>query len=141
MAKRNPAWNFIFVGPTEEGISNVLSNPNIHLFDRVDGERIPAVVNGFDVGIIPYNIDDEMMDYVFPRKACEFLAEGKAVVSTPLAEMKNFGAFATTATTADEFELAIRQVLGEEDASERRKAFVKCFDWEVLLEGIKREFI
>ena len=140
VARNNPSWNFIFVGPMETGIEKVLAEENIYLFERVCGEQIPGVINGFDVGIIPYNVDNEMMDYVFPRKACEFLAAGKPVVSTFLSEIKNFDAFVHIATTPKEFNEKLKKALDETGQSEARKEFVRRFDWDVLLEALLREF-
>lgn len=134
--KRNPAWNFVFVGPQDGTDIKALSGENVRIFDAVAGEKIPEVVASFDVGIIPYNVDNATMDYVFPRKACEFLATGKPVVSTPLSEMKVFGDYAIIADTPLAFERGIQIALSQENQEQNRRDYAKQFDWDMLLKGI-----
>ncbi|MBQ3020187.1 MAG: glycosyltransferase [Clostridia bacterium] len=139
--QRNPDWNFLFIGPEETAVSDELSGNNVYFFDRVSGDKIPEVVNSFDVGIIPYLINKSDMDYVFPRKACEFLASGKPVVSTPLPEMQIFGEYAIIASTAEEFEVGIKMALSQKNQEKKYREYVKKFDWEMLLQALVKKMI
>lgn len=134
--KRNPNWNFIFIGPHDEFVNKEITGDNVFFFERVLGDKIPEVIASFDVGIIPYLVDKQDMDYVFPRKACEFLASGKPVISTPLKELVVFGEHVIVANNIDEFEKGIRTALLKEGGEEERKEFSKKFDWNVLLQSL-----
>ena len=139
LIERNPEWEFLFVGPQESNVRQELLKKNVHFFDCVPGEMIPAIINSFDVGIIPYSIDKADMDYVFPRKACEFLAAGKPVVATPLAELSAFEGHIAVADSVEDFEHCIQVALQDIDGKQERIEFVKRFDWNLLLKGLLKE--
>lgn len=132
-AQMRPNWKFIFVGPGTPDDKRLLEGDNIIVRDAVGGDQIPAVIYEFDVGIIPYNIEKMDMDYVFPRKACEYLAAGKPVVSTPLQEVEVLKPFVKTADNPQNFIAEIESSLQEELSKEARMDFVKQFDWESLM--------
>ena len=141
IAKRNPQWNFLFIGPQDKVVQEELMAKNVHFFDRVPGEKIPEIVHSFDVGIIPYLVEKQDMDYVFPRKACEFLAAGKPVVSTPLSEMQIFGEYAIIAKDAAEFEKGIESALSQEGQEQKRKEYVEKFAWDALLQALAKKLV
>lgn len=135
LAECNRRWQFVFVGPGKEQDKNNLSGENIHVIDQVPGEMIPSVINSFDVAIIPYITQGELMDYVFPRKACEYLAAGKPVVSTPMKELCNMEPYVQVAHDQKEFSSLIEKALlagGDED---RRKEFARQYDWNCILQN------
>jgi glycosyltransferase involved in cell wall biosynthesis len=79
-----PDFQFVVVGPVEPGLSNRLpAAPNLSWLGPRPSDEIDRYVRGFDVGIIPF-IVDEMTEAVTPLKLFEYLATGKPVVSTRL---------------------------------------------------------
>ena len=136
VARMRPDWRFVFVGPGRAEDKKKLSGNNIIVQDAVPGEEIPGIIAGFDVGVIPYNTEKNDMDYVFPRKACEYLASGIPVVGTPLAELREMSPWVRTAGTALEFAAAIEAAASEQVSPQERKAFAGRFDWDVLLEQL-----
>ena len=60
--------------------------PNVHLLGQKPHDELPAYCKGFDVGMIPYRID-ERMTFVNPLKLREYLSAGLPVVSTPVPEV------------------------------------------------------
>lgn len=135
VAQHNPNWNFIFVGPGREEDKLKLQEDNIYVFEAVEGREIPEVVHSFDVGIIPYVCQGEDMDYVFPRKACEFLAAGLPTVSTPLPEIFSLSEYIEVAGSVEAFEEKIRECLSKTDKIQR-KEYAKLFDWNVLMDSL-----
>lgn len=131
IALRHPEWQFVFVGPGNARKN--FTGDNIHVFDAVPGEKIPAVINTFDVGLIPYNIEGELMDYVFPRKACEYLFSGKPVVSTSLSEIDILWPYVKKAGSTEEFEKRIIEALEESNKELDRIRFAAKYDWQVLM--------
>lgn len=136
MAEIRPDWNFVFVGPGATVVGEKLHSANVIFKEAVSGDKIPDVISGFDVGIIPYNIGNTTMDYVFPRKACEYLAAGIPVVSTSLEEIKLLKPFVETAETADEMVLKIDNSLTSSVTSNERRQFALKFDWDNLLDEL-----
>lgn len=79
-----PDFEFVVVGPIEAGLSDRLpSAPNLFWLGSRSSDAIDRYVRGFDVGIIPFVVD-EMTEAVTPLKLFEYLASGKPVVSTRL---------------------------------------------------------
>lgn len=79
-----PDFEFVVVGPIEAGLSDRLpAAPNLSWLGSRSSDEIDRYVRGFDVGIIPFVVD-EMTEAVTPLKLFEYLASGKPVVSTRL---------------------------------------------------------
>lgn len=128
-----PNWKFIFVGPSSFEEKKYLNSKNVIVLEAVEGKEIPKIISNFDVGIIPYNIEDERMDYVFPRKACEYLSAGIPVVSTPLKEIEIFKPYVRIANSPKNFVQEIENVLYDNISFDERRNFVKQFDWNILV--------
>lgn len=139
VAAARPDWTLLFVGPGTEEDKNTLKEgyPNIVIQDPVSGTEVPRVIREFDIGMIPYNTEKEDMDYVFPRKACEYLAAGKPVISTPLKEVECLRPYVQVATDAEGFIRKAEEVTDENEiATEARRTFAKKYDWDFLMKGL-----
>ena len=119
-AKRHPEWNIVLLGQIMVDTAVVSSLPNVHLLGRQPHDQLPAFCRGFDVGLIPYRID-ERMKFVNPIKLREYLSAGIPVVSTAVPEVKRYSTWCTVAETADEFFAGIERALAE-DSPEKRRA-------------------
>lgn len=133
IAKEKPQWKLMFVGPGEAEDKEKLCEMGITVLNQVSGDEVPNVMSMFDVGIIPYNIDNRDMDYVFPRKACEYLAAGIPVVSTMLPEIKAMEPFVYIAETSNDFIKGIESAFNEGITPEDRRNFASKFDWNNLM--------
>ena len=120
LAKRHPQWSIALVGQELVDCSRLRALPNVHLFGRRPHAELPAHCKGFDVGIIPYRID-ERMKFVNPIKLREYLSAGLPVVSTAVPEAKRYEPLCTIASDPEAFERAVERALGEGDLA-RRKA-------------------
>lgn len=138
LAHRHSKWNFFFVGPGNSEDKEELKDKNIYVYNAVSGEEIPKIVRSFDIGIIPYRVDKNDMDYIFPRKACEYLAAGKPVVSTGLSEIRELSPYVRIADNINEFEKKIEESFKDTNI-EDKKQFVKKFDWNVLMQELIEE--
>lgn len=135
MVRLKPNWKYIFIGPGTIEDKSILKKNNILVKDAVDGAKIPKILEKIDIGIIPYNIKNEDMDYVFPRKACEYLAAGLPVVSTPLREIKNMDPYVKTANTGKMFVYEIEDTLKNYNQYDSVN-FVRQYDWDNLMNKV-----
>ncbi len=78
-----PQFRLVFVGPIhKEHIPDWFwSRPNLIHIEAIPYTEVPAMINAFDVCIIPFK-KDEISRNIFPLKLFEYLGLGKAVVST-----------------------------------------------------------
>ncbi len=87
-ARSLPEVDFVIAGPLGHGLGRSTLDPstfprNVSFPGSIPLKDAPALVATFDVGIIPYRIN-EYTAGVFPMKVFEYLASGLPVVSTAL---------------------------------------------------------
>jgi glycosyltransferase involved in cell wall biosynthesis len=86
-ADLRPTWQFVMIGPVVKIDPAILpKRPNIHYLGGKSYEELPAYLSGWDVGIMPFAIN-EATRFISPTKTPEFLAAGVPVVSTPIADV------------------------------------------------------
>ena len=102
-------------------------------------DDLPGYCKGFDVGIIPYRID-ERMAFVNPLKLREYLSAGLPVVSTPVPEVSRYAHVAHVAATRAEFVAAIERAIGESSPAQRgaRSAAMKDETWSARVAQVAR---
>ncbi|NVN97973.1 MAG: glycosyltransferase [Geobacteraceae bacterium] len=117
MASRKKDWNFVFIGPVDADVTRLRQLGNIHFVGKVNYTELPQYAHQFDVGIIPFLINDLTIS-VNPLKLLEYFACGLPVVSTPLPEVCKFDGDAYIAVDAESFIRCIEEAL--ECTSEKR---------------------
>jgi glycosyltransferase involved in cell wall biosynthesis len=89
---------------------------NIHWLGQRAYEQLPALVKGFDVCLMPFAMN-EATRYINPTKTLEYMAAGKPVVSTAIADVvRNFTPVVSVAGSHDEFVAAVKRALTQPDA-------------------------
>ncbi len=114
VASMHPAWHFIMVGPTAKIERSALPRlNNIHFLGQKEYKTLPAYLSGWDVAMMPFALN-ESTEFISPTKTPEYLAGGKPVVSTPIADVvKPYGELGLVqiAKTASEFASALEKEL------------------------------
>jgi glycosyltransferase involved in cell wall biosynthesis len=123
-----PSWQLVLIGalhPERVDLSQLLKLPNVHSLGMQPFERLPALLNGLNIFLIPYVIN-EMTQYISPIKLYEYLAVGKPIISTNLPEVSHFSSFLRMATGKDEFiqqiEAALTSDLPDQRLARRNEA-------------------
>ena len=91
----------------------------MHLLGQKRHDALPAYCKGFDVGMIPYRID-ERMAFVNPLKLREYLSAGVPVVSTPVPEVMRYAHMCRIAASPAAFVTALDEALAEASPAARR---------------------
>jgi UDP-galactopyranose mutase len=111
-----PGWHFVLIGPvTKIDPAELPQAPNLHYLGPKSYEALPQYIAGWDVAMMPFAIN-AATKYISPTKTPEYLAAGKPVVSTPIADVvRTYGAvgLAHIAETPDAFVQAIHAALCE----------------------------
>mgnify|MGYP005625751657 FL=1 len=89
LAKSLPSVNIVLVGPRYTSISALENIKNIFIIGERSHDLMPNYINGFDVALIPYAVN-EATNSVYSCKLNEYLSLGKIVLSTNLQEIKLF---------------------------------------------------
>ncbi len=133
-AARLPNTTFALIGPAQVDVSRLQACPNVHLLGQRPHTEVPAYVQGFDVGLVPYRIADYTAN-VYPAKMNEYLAMGKPVVSTDLPEVHRFnrdhGDVVAVGRNTEDFAAAIVRGGGDTgpESRERRIAVAGRNGW------------
>ncbi|WP_428268504.1 glycosyltransferase [Haliangium sp.] len=138
VAKRHPEWSFALIGQALSDVSAVEGLANVHLLGRKPHAELPRYCRGFDVGLIPYRID-ERMKYVNPIKLREYLSAGLPVVSTAVPEVTYYRQHCTVADDADEFERGIVDALAGDDEGKRRarSEAMRAETWAAKVDAVR----
>lgn len=104
LAESDPALQVVMVGPTAKVDPAMLPKaPNLHWLGGRAYEELPSYVRGFDVCLMPFALN-EATEYINPTKTLEYMAAGRPVVSTAVADVvRNFMPVVRVARDADEF--------------------------------------
>jgi glycosyltransferase involved in cell wall biosynthesis len=116
LANANPDWSVVMVGPVLKVNDSVLPRrPNLHWLGQRAYEELPALCKGFDVCMMPFALN-EATEFINPTKALEYMAAGRQIVSTAVADVvRNFGTVVKIARSPEEFVELCRQALATPD--------------------------
>jgi UDP-galactopyranose mutase len=87
LARLRPQWQIAMIGPIVKiDVSDLPQAPNIHYLGGKTYDQLPAYLNGWDVTLMPFAIN-EATRFISPTKTPEYLAGGLPVVSTPVKDV------------------------------------------------------
>jgi len=140
IADRRPDWNVVLVGPLAKiSPEDLPARSNLRHFGLQSYEALPAILAKFDVAMMPFALN-EATRAISPTKTLEFLAGGKPVVSTPIADVVELYSAATSiAETPDDLVHAIDEILtwSPEDRTawqQRADSILAAHDWNQIVE-------
>jgi glycosyltransferase involved in cell wall biosynthesis len=135
VARRMPDCTFVVVGRVnqdqETNISELRKLSNVVITGAASYDEGHAYTKAFDVGIVPFT-PGPMNDAINSVKMYMYLAAGKPVVSTWLAECVRLKGFVRATQTASEFVEAIRSELAGDsvEGKARRIRFALENTWD-----------
>jgi len=87
LADARPNWVLEIIGPVVKISEDDLPRrANLHFLGGRSYDDLPACIAGWDVALMPFAINDATR-FISPTKTPEYLAAGKPVVSTPIADV------------------------------------------------------
>ena len=132
MAVAHPEWILALVGPVQTKVSTLRHLPNVWLMGKVPYSDLPRYVKAFSVCIMPYVVND-LTNSISPLKMREYLATGKPVVSTDVADAKRFNSALRVAEGRNAFirsvEVALENGVSSQEQVARTEA-LRGQSWE-----------
>jgi glycosyltransferase involved in cell wall biosynthesis len=133
---------FVLVGPVDREVdvelSELVALPNVVYLGPRASDEIAGYVQSFDVGIVPFVVDD-LTRAVSPLKMYEYMAAGVPVVSTPL-PVAIAHPLVSAPGTAQEFVAAIRDTIvrrnEDPDLGAALRRAAREASWEHRLEPV-----
>lgn len=135
MASARPDWQIVMVGPVVKIDPHSLPRrPNVHFLGPKTYQDLPSYLAGWDVALMPF-ARNESTKYISPTKTPEYLAAGRPVVSTSIADVVEPYGTLGLVRIADEvpaFVDACAAALADKSAGRlaRADAFLKNISWD-----------
>lgn len=110
LAGELPKMHIVMVGPVVKVDPRELPRaPNLHWLGQRDYADLPTYLKGFDVCLMPFALN-EATEYINPTKTLEYMAGGKPIVSTAIADvLHHFTPVVSVARTHADFVAAVRR--------------------------------
>ena len=144
VADARPEWSFVMAGPIlKVEKSRLPRRPNVHYVGPVPYAELPDLVRGFDVAMMPFALNEATRS-ISPTKTLEYLAAGRPVVSTPIADVVSlYGKVVSIADDAATFAAHAETALAappEVRAEQLRSAdaLVERSSWDAIAERMFR---
>jgi glycosyltransferase involved in cell wall biosynthesis len=104
LAERHPECTVLMVGPVVKvDPAELPQAANIHWLGQRPYDELPRYVKAFDVCLMPFALN-EATEYINPTKTLEYMAAGKPIISTAVADVvRNFTPIVKVANNIDEF--------------------------------------
>ena len=142
LAERFPAASVVMAGPVVKVDPNELpKHENIHWLGQQRYEDLPAIVKGFDVCLMPFALN-EATKYINPTKTLEYMAAGKPIVSTAVADVvRNFTPIVDVARSPSEFVDAVERAWRQPDAELIAQGIERAQNasWDATVESMRKD--
>jgi len=160
LAEKRKNWSIVLIGPevylNREGsmkyVKRLKARSNVYFLGWKNVDQLPYYVNGLDVCLICYKLDEEKSKnkpqyYCSPLKLFEYFALGKPVVSVNIPAIREFRHLLRIATSKEQWIQAIEESLKKTDLSlvEKRIEVARRNSWdhkvELISEIIQRKLV
>lgn len=140
LARKHPEWSIVIIGKCIVDDPDLKELPNVHLLSRRPYDALPNFCRAFDVGIIPYKVN-EWTRNINPIKLREYISAGLPVVSTDLPEVRFYADQAIIARDYVEFLAGVeRTILAEAPEIRRQRSeSMRGETWEARVAAIERK--
>jgi UDP-galactopyranose mutase len=136
-AAARPSYQWIFVGPLAKvNEADLPRARNLHYLGQKTYSELPDYLAGWDVAMMPFALN-EATTYISPTKTPEYLAGGRAVISTAVADVvRTYGGsgLVSIARDAADFVLAadlrIQRPYSQQDFATRADPLLAAISWD-----------
>ncbi len=112
IARSHPEWNVVMLGPVVKiDPSELPRHPNIHWLGHQPYEALPAFLANWDICLMPFALNGATR-FISPTKTLEYMAGGRMIVSTPVADVAEpYGRIVYLGSAPGEFITACERAL------------------------------
>lgn len=144
IADANPRWHVVMVGPVVKiDPATLPQRDNIHWLGSQPYSLLPQIVQGWDVCMMPFALNDATR-FISPTKTLEYMAAEKPIVSTAIHDViELYGTVVKIGYDYGEFINHIEDILIEEPVQAAArviegKALVDHYSWDEMAERVRQ---
>lgn len=141
MAELRPEWSFVMVGPVVKvDPAELPQAPNLHWLGGRDYKELPEYCKAYDVCMMAFALN-EATEYINPTKALEYLATGRPVISTPVADVvRQYSDLVYIEEDAQGFVSRIEEILANPDVERIQQGIEKAegCSWDNTVSEMQR---
>jgi glycosyltransferase involved in cell wall biosynthesis len=147
-AQRLPNVSFVLIGyihalaPIKK-VELLISLPNVHHIGFKNYNDLPHYYGSSAVGLVPYQADNEHIQYCTPTKFLDYFAAGIPIVSTCFPAAESMGGLVKCAVSNEDFISSIVQAVAcnPKEEIQKRLEFAKSNSWELQLARMSRHIV
>ena len=124
-----PAWQFVLIGAIETDVSLLRALANVTFLGPRAHHELPRYAQHWQVSLLPFR-DCAQIRACNPLKLREYLAAGRAIVTTDFPALDAYRSLVTVAHDGAAFVAAISASLTARDQTDARRARVSTETWE-----------
>ncbi len=99
--QRLPQWNFVFIGKVVVDVSQLQRLDNVTFLGERDHQQLPSYSQHWTASLLPF-VDNSQIQNCNPLKLREYLAAGRAVISTPFPALAPYKQHISIVNNVDE---------------------------------------
>lgn len=140
LATALPQASVVMVGPRVKVEEEALPRrANLHWLGQRGYAELPALVKGFDVCLMPFALN-EATQFINPTKTLEYMAAGKPIVSTAVADVvRHFTPIVDVVHSASEFVGAVERAYRKPNPERIQHGIERAHDatWEATVAAMR----
>ena len=137
VARQNPNASIVMIGPLAKiSESDLPKEKNIFYPGMKTYDELPAYLKGFDIAMMPFALNDATK-FISPTKTLEYMAAGKPIISTPIADVvRDYKECIAIVKNAEEFKTAINEVLqsGVKNYGPKYRTILESTSWDATVD-------
>ncbi|MDA3733217.1 glycosyltransferase [Niameybacter massiliensis] len=144
IAKNKPDYDIELIGHVSSNEAEILKQyKNVKFLGEKDYKSLPKYLKEYDVCLIPFQSDIDLIKATNPVKFYEYLSAGKKIVATEIPELEPFkDEYVYLANENETFLRYVEMCVEERDtlkSPEELREFAKTHDWQARCEVLEDE--
>jgi glycosyltransferase involved in cell wall biosynthesis len=132
IAQTHPEWRLRLIGPVKDGFDRTALEhlPNVSIEPPVPAQRVPELLAGFDLGVMPY-VEHSNTTHMTPVKNLEYMAAGTPAVARRVPALEPYADLLYFASSPGEFVSRLERALAEQspERAEARRRVAERHGW------------